>query len=171
MPIHPDDQPRLSGTRICEITGVNRQTRDKWASDGLVRKSDYYDQLDLVELVVLNLLLHTLRKKHAKIAWIRVRAKLKDLLPGPQLTLVWDAERRTADLAFDRDEIVELVRIGRPVQVIDLGGAIERAREAFRRDAEAASAIAESARAADRSAAPHPSRSAGSPPGNPGSRE
>lgn len=55
-------------------------------------------------------------------------------MPGPQLTLVWDPRRRAARLALGEAEVVELVRHGRPVQVLDLGSAVEDAREAFRRE-------------------------------------
>jgi hypothetical protein len=140
MPARPDDPLRLSGSRLCEITGVNRQTRDTWTDAGLLRKGNDYDQFDLVELVVLKLLLDTLPKKHAKFAWTRVRSQLKELMPGPQLTLVWDPQRRSAELAFDAEAIIPLVRHGRPVQVLDLGSAVELAREAFRREAEAVAA-------------------------------
>jgi hypothetical protein len=144
MPARADDMssaPRLTGSRLCEISGINRQTRDKWAAEGLLRKADDYDQLDLVETVALGLLLATLRKKHARVAWLAIRPELKSVMPGPQLTMVWDAERRSADLAFDAKTIAKLVRHGRPVQVIDLGTAIERAREAYRRDREAAAGV------------------------------
>jgi hypothetical protein len=141
MPSRPDDAKRISGSRLCEITGVNRQTRDKWASDGLLRKADDYDQLDLIEVVVLKLLLETLRKKHARIAWARIRPKLREVMATPRLTLVWDAERRLAELAFDPESIVALVKHGRSVQVLDLGGSVEDARAAFRREVEAVAAV------------------------------
>ena len=119
---------------MCEIGGVNRQTRDKWADEGLLGKRDDYDQLDLLELVVLKLLLGTLRKKDAKIAWSTIRPKLRELMPGQSLTLVWDAQRRTAELALAHEEIAPLVLHGRPVQVVNLGTAIHEARSAFRRE-------------------------------------
>ena len=134
---------------MCEISGVNRQTRDKWARDGLLRKADSYDQLDLIEVVVLKLLLATLRKKEAKLAWLQVGPKLRELMPGPQLTLVWDGQRRAAELGLTADEIVPLVRHGRPVQVIDIGTPIEHAREAYRRELEVLTAQAEARRVGD----------------------
>lgn len=150
MPKGPDSGQRLSGSRLCEISGVNRQTRDKWARDGLLRKGDEYDEFDLVEVVVLHLLLDKLRKKDAKVAWARVRPQLRGLLPGPKLTLVWDGQCRTADLVIDDDAIVSLVRHGRPVQVVDLGTEVRRARDAFRRDIGAAGAVDGTARQAPR---------------------
>jgi hypothetical protein len=149
MPQRPDKTPRLSGSRICEISGVNRQTRDKWVRDGLLRKSESYDQLDLIELVVLNLLLATLRKKEAKLAWIRIRPQLRDVMPSSSLTLVWDGQRRNAELALANDDIVACVRHGRPVHVIDVGTPIEQAREAFRREMEVLGAQTDSRRRAD----------------------
>jgi hypothetical protein len=119
---------------------VNRQTRDKWAKAGLLHKGQDYDQVDLVEVVVLKLLLETLPKKHAKLAWTRIRAQLRDLMPGPQLTLVWDPQRSSAELVFEAEAIVSLVRHGRPVQVVDLGSEVERVRGAFHREAEATAA-------------------------------
>jgi hypothetical protein len=99
--------------------------------------------------VVLKLLLETLRKKDAKLAWTSVRPQLRDLMPGPQLTFVWDPQRRAAELALEPEAIVPLVRHGRPVQVLDLGSEVERARDAFRREVEAV-AIQEAARQAQR---------------------
>lgn len=153
MPDRSDTSVRLPGSRLCEISGVNRQTRDKWARDGLLRKGDDYDQLDLVELVILKLLLETLRKKEAKLAWAGIRPHLRNLMPGPQLTLVWDPQRRAAKLALTDEEIVPLVRHGRPVQVLDLGTAVDDARAAFRREVEALAVQAEARRRAQQSAA------------------
>ena len=149
MSTSPDKTARLSGSRICEISGVNRQTRDRWVDHGLLRKSDSYDQLDLIEVVVLKLLLSTLRKKEAKLAWMRVRPQLRELMPGPQLTLVWDGQRRAAELALTDDQVVALIRHGRPVQVVDLGTPIEQGREAFRRELEIVAAQAEARREAE----------------------
>jgi hypothetical protein len=145
MPVRPDDAPRLRGSRLCEITGVIRQTRDKWAQRGLLRSADDYDQFDLVELAVLKLLFDSLKKSHVTIAWARVRPNLREVMPGPQLTLVWDPQRRSAELSFDADEIVALARHGRPVHVLDLGSAVEWAREAFRREVEAATTVRDGA--------------------------
>src|SRR5438552_2532586 len=98
MPGRSDTTPRLTGSRLCEITGVNRQTRDTWSHAGLLRKGDGYDEFDLGEAVVLKLLLETLRKKDAKIAWLSIRPRLKQVLPGRRLMMVWDATRRSAEL-------------------------------------------------------------------------
>lgn len=137
MPARSDAIPRLRGSRLCEISGVLRQTRDKWAARGLLRAADDYDEFDLVELVVLNLLFSSLKKSHVPIAWRQVQPKLRDLLPSPVLTLVWDPQNRKAEFAFEAETIVALVNHGRPVHVIDLGPPVFRAREAFRRDTDA----------------------------------
>lgn len=137
MPTRTDTTPRLSGSRLCEISGVLRQTRDKWAGRGLVRAADHYDELDIVELVVLKSLFDSLKKSHVRIAWSQVRAELRGLVPGPTLSLVWDPQHRVAKLAFDDATIVTLVRHGRPVHVLDLGPSVKRARDAFRREVSA----------------------------------
>jgi len=134
MPARSDDEPRVRGSRLCEIAGLNRQTRDKWVDRGLLTKTNECDQVDLVELIVLKLLSDNLKKGHVRIAWEEVRPKLREVVPGPNLTLVWDPQRRSAVLAFDPKEIVDLVRHGRLVQVLDIGHAIQWAREAFRRE-------------------------------------
>ena len=118
----------------------------------MLRKAAEYDEFDLVETVVLKLLLDALPKRHAKVAWPGVRPVLRDVVPGPELTLVWDAERRSAELAFGGEAIVSLVRHGRPVQVLDVGSAVTRAREAFRRDVEATRAGTATARPGQRAA-------------------
>jgi hypothetical protein len=152
MPSRSDESATLSCSRLCEIAGVNRQTRDQWALADLLRKASDYEELDLVETVVLKLLLDTLPKRHAKIAWPLVRPALRQVVPGPNLTLVWDPARRSAELALDVDTIALLVRHGRPVQVLDVGSAVTRAREAFRRDVEASHGSKQTARAGRRAA-------------------
>jgi hypothetical protein len=138
MPSAPDDVPRLRGSRLCEITGVIRQTRDKWAAQGLLREAESYDELDLVEVVILDALLGALKKSHAKIAWGIIRPKLRAVMPGPSLVVVWDPQTRSAELALDDATIVSLVRHGRAVHVVDLGAPVQQAREAFRREVETA---------------------------------
>jgi hypothetical protein len=118
------------------MCGVIRQTRDKWADEGLLRRRDEYDQYDLIELVILSLLLQTLRKRDAKLAWRSVRPQLRDVIAGPHLMLVWDVQQRSAGLALTPEDVVALVSHGRPVQVLDVGRLVEEAREAFRREAD-----------------------------------
>jgi hypothetical protein len=140
MPAQPDDAARLNGSRLCEIAGVIRQTRDKWASQGLLRAADGYEEIDVIEVVILNALLTSLKKGHAKVAWVQVRPKLRDVMPGPGLAVVWDHQRRNAELVLDDSTIGSSVRHGRPVQVVDVGSAVLHAREAFRRDLQRSSA-------------------------------
>ena len=137
MPRRSDASARISASRLCEISGVLRQTRDKWAQRGLLRSGEDYDELDLVELVVLNLLFATLRKSHVPIAWDHIRPSLREAVPREGMTLVWDPQRRSAAVAFDADAIVSLARQGRPVWVLELGDVVERARDAYRREVRA----------------------------------
>jgi hypothetical protein len=125
---------RVAGSRLCELCGINRQTRDKWADGGLLRKRAAYEQLDLIEAVVLKLLLATLRKNEAKVAWMQLRPQLRSVVAGGDLTLVRDGQRRAADLALTAEDVLSLVRHGRPVQVLHLGPVVEDARAAFRRE-------------------------------------
>jgi hypothetical protein len=134
MPKRPDAASRISAARLSELCGVNRQTRDKWISKGLLQQSEGCDQFDLVELVVLNLLFGTVKKSHVGVIWREVQPKLRELMPGPRLALVWDPQTRAANLALDDATIAGLVRHGRPVHVLDLGGPIELARAAFKRE-------------------------------------
>jgi hypothetical protein len=99
-----------------------------------VRSDESYDELDVVEVVVLNILLSTLRKKHVRAAWQDVRPRLRTALPGAHLWVVWDPQRLEAELASDDAGVARLVRHGRPVQVIDVAPAVEEARGAFRRE-------------------------------------
>jgi hypothetical protein len=129
-----DDERSITRSRVCEIGGVNRQTRDKWAARGLLLNRDRCGELDLVELVVLSTINRTIRKGHVPIAWNQVRAKLREGLPTSGLTLVWDVQARKAEFARDERAIVDLVRHGRPVHVIDLAAPIDAARRAFRNE-------------------------------------
>jgi hypothetical protein len=162
MPEKPDDARRVSGSRLCEICGVVRQTRDRWADQGLLRRADGYGELDLVEVAVLNLLYRTIRKMHVEVAWASVRPSLRSVVPGTQLTLVWDPQRRSAELALDDEAIARLVRHGRPTQVLDIGAAIDQARTAFRREVSRARPV-EPHLAQARGVVPKPQRTAPNP--------
>jgi hypothetical protein len=122
---------------------VIRQSRDRWVERGLLRRSDDYDEFDLLELVVLKLLFDTLRKSHVELAWSRVRPSLREVIPGSHLTLVWDIQHRSAELSLDDATLSRLVRHGRLVQALDIGKAIDEARRAFRREIERVTIVAE----------------------------
>jgi hypothetical protein len=130
----PDNKRTLSGARLSEVVGVLRQTRDAWAARGLLRRRDRYELFDLVELAVLSELSKFLRKHDVPVAWAQVRPALKTVVATPSLALVWDSQERRATLTFEDNEIMALVRHGRPIQVIDLGARIASARGAFDRE-------------------------------------
>jgi hypothetical protein len=130
----PDVTRAISRSRLCEIGGVNRQTRDKWVARGLLPDNAPCGELDLIALVVLNALYGTIKKGHVPIAWRQIESDLRQSVPAGGLKLVWDIQARKAALASDDASVVELVRHGGPVHVIDLAERIDAVRTAFRNE-------------------------------------
>lgn len=60
----------------------------------------------------LRVLFDKVKKSHVQVIWRDVQPKLRELMPGPALTLVWDPQTRSAELALDRE--VESVRSEEP---------------------------------------------------------
>jgi hypothetical protein len=143
MPRPTDGAKNLPPSRLCDIAGVARQTREKWVARGLLRDAPHCDQVDLVELVVLRQLFNVIRKSHVPVVWSAIREELRKNLPGQALTVVWDHQRRMAHLSFDDSSIVQLARHGRPVQLILIGTIVTESRDAYRRELAAYTARAE----------------------------
>jgi hypothetical protein len=147
----PDDKTdgrvSISEVALCEIAGVHRPTRRKWASRGLLeQRRGGYTELDAVELAVLATLTGALAGADALIAWNELRDQLKALVPPPVLDVVFDTQYKRAALAVQPEDIPKLVRHGRPVRVIPIGETVANVREAFRRIAAATAPAASNRR-------------------------
>ena len=156
-----DSEPRsfgLSANRLCAMTGVRYQTRDRWAKRGLLRKAPPYGELDLIEQLVLKALLATIPKSHVDLVWYQVRGDLRGIAGNNRAALVWDSELRQAKVSRSDAALSNLVRHGRPVYVLPLGEIVSQARAAYRAEARAAKRAAQ-ARAhtanPDRAESPH----------------
>jgi hypothetical protein len=130
----PDAPRSIRPSRVCEICGVLRQTRQKWIDRGLLQERSACGEIDLMETVVLRILFATIRKSHVRIAWQQIQHRLRETIPNQGLTIIWDVERREATLVTADASVIGAVRHGRPVQVIPLDEPIAAAREAFRKE-------------------------------------
>jgi hypothetical protein len=136
-----DSEPNgfgLSANRLCAMTGVRYQTRDRWAKRGLLRKAPPYGELDLIEQLVLKALLATIPKSHVDLVWHEVRGDLTGIAGNHRAALVWDFEIRQAKVSRSDATLSDLVRHGRPVYVLALGEIASQARAAYRAEARAA---------------------------------
>jgi hypothetical protein len=133
----------LSANRLCAMTGVRYQTRDRWAQRGLLRKAPSYGELDLIEQLVLKALLATIPKSHVDLVWDQVRGALRGIAGNNRAALVWDSELRQAKVSRSDAALSTLVRHGRPVYVLPLGEIASQARAAYRAEARAAKRAAQ----------------------------
>jgi hypothetical protein len=133
----------LSANRLCAMTGVRYQTRDRWAQRGLLRKAPSYGELDLIEQLVLKALLATIPKSHVNLVWDQVRGALPGIAGNDRAALVWDSELRQAKVSRSDAALSNLVRHGRPVYVLALGEIASQGRAAYRAEARAAKRAAQ----------------------------
>jgi hypothetical protein len=129
-----DGPPTISEERLCEIAGVNRTTRRKWAKRGLLRaRKSGYEESDAVELSILNRLSTTLGPFDAAVAWRQIRDEVGNQEGSAKIDLVFDTQYKHALLTTGLARLGPKLRHGRPVRVISLNDAIEEIRQAFER--------------------------------------
>jgi len=126
---------KVPAATIAEIAGIKRQLHGQWAGKSMVRQpgNEGCDELDLIELTVLRSLMTELGPEEARIAWSQVRSHLKDRLPIGQFDVVYDSQRKLAQIASSNEDVAAAVRHGRPVRVLPMQELLTANREAFRR--------------------------------------
>jgi hypothetical protein len=128
---------RLSANRICDLTGVNRQTRADWADRQLLRSAKDYGERDVMEQLVLNELLAKLKKSDVPAMWSEVQRHLRGSVVGADVVLVWDPGARRVQITAETTELRHAVCHGRAVHVLPLGELVAEARRLYRHEVEA----------------------------------
>jgi hypothetical protein len=126
------DGTGISEARLCEIVGVDRSTRRKWAKRELLRVRKTYEERDAVELCVLARLTAVLGPTDAPIVWVQIRDDLMSA-DDQNLDIVVDAQYKGAFLTTDLGSSAERLRHERPVRVLSLERQLREIREAFAR--------------------------------------
>ncbi len=134
MARRPDGSATISEERLCEIAGVNRTTRRKWAKRGLLRaRKTGYEESDAVELAVLNRLTALLGPSDGPLAWKQTRPEIAKQRSSAQVDLIFDQQYKEALLTTRVGSIGTRLRHGRPVRVINLSDVISEIRQVFKR--------------------------------------
>lgn len=123
---------QLSQSKLCDIAGISRGTRARWAEAELLSKGAQLGELDLIEAVVFGRLVKELGVDDARIAWPDIRPQLRALGSG-QLDVVYDLQDHRAHLTRTADEVYEVSSTGRLLRILPMQERLDAAREAARR--------------------------------------
>jgi hypothetical protein len=113
-----DTGVELERARLCKLGKVPRGKHIRWSAAKLLADKPHYDELDLVEAVVLDQLTRTVKPQLAQAAWRQIRQSLDPeasrvevvLSPGTKRAFLI-SEALQLDQVLPRDEAVIVVEL------------------------------------------------------------
>jgi hypothetical protein len=121
---------------LARLVGHDVQTYLNWKKDGLVAgpRADFCTELDAIEVAALATLLKELGPHDGRMAWKRVRGDFLADIPAGRIRVIAHLQDSNAELSRDDTEVGKAVSHGRLVRVVEIGGEVNRVRDAFRRE-------------------------------------
>jgi hypothetical protein len=118
-------------TRLC---GIARATRQDWAAEGLIdRQASPYSLRQLQEVIAIKELREAIEApKSVAVVWRQLRDKFPVVCRARTFELVVDLHLLRSSWVTADEVILDSVRVGHPVQLVDLALPLEEAAEGFR---------------------------------------
>jgi hypothetical protein len=123
---HLDTTVELERARLCKLGNVPRGKHIRWGAAKLLAEKPHYDELDLIEAVVLDQLTRTVKPQLAQAAWRQIRPSLDP--EAPRIEVVLSTGTKRAFLINEALQLDQVLPRDEAVIVVELTSRIREAR-------------------------------------------